>query len=440
MQNREALEAIVDWLEGEGRGHRSTNYRLRDWLLSRQRYWGCPIPVVHCDDCGLVPVPDDQLPVLLPDVTDYKPKGKSPLATAEDWVNTTCPKCGKPALRETDTMDTFVDSSWYFLRYCDAGNDEAPWDPEVLARWAPADQYIGGVEHAILHLMYARFFVKALADMGHLDHQEPFKALFTQGMITRDGAKMSKSKGNVISPTPYVERYGADTARCYILFIGPPDQDADWSDSGVEGVHRFLGRLWRLAAEVAEQGEPAAVDASANGAAGDDLELLRKAHWAIDKVTADMSGRFTFNTAIAAVMELVNECYARRAKAGEASLRFAIATAASLIFPFAPHTGADVYELITGEPRLGGAVADRRPGAARARRGRDRAADQRQAARSHGGVRERRSRAARDARAGAPARAGAHRRQGRGQGDRRAVEARELRRALIRHRIVAIGG
>ncbi len=349
MQNREALEAIVDWLEGEGRGHRSTNYRLRDWLLSRQRYWGCPIPVVHCDDCGLVPVPDDQLPVLLPDVTDYKPKGKSPLATAEDWVNTTCPKCGKPALRETDTMDTFVDSSWYFLRYCDAGNDEAPWDPEVLARWAPADQYIGGVEHAILHLMYARFFVKALADMGHLDHQEPFKALFTQGMITRDGAKMSKSKGNVISPTPYVERYGADTARCYILFIGPPDQDADWSDSGVEGVHRFLGRLWRLAAEVAEQGEPAAVDPSANGAAGDDLELLRKAHWAIDKVTADMSGRFSFNTAIAAVMELVNECYARRAKAGEASLRFAIATAASLIFPFAPHTGADVYELITGK-------------------------------------------------------------------------------------------
>jgi leucyl-tRNA synthetase len=263
-------------------------------------------------------------------------------------VNTSCPKCGRPALRETDTMDTFVDSSWYFMRYCDAGNDEAPFDPAVLARWMPVDQYIGGVEHAILHLMYARFFVKALADMGYMDVQEPFKALFTQGMITRDGAKMSKSKGNVISPTPYVERYGADTARCYILFIGPPDQDADWSDSGVEGVYRFLGRLWRLGAELAEQGEPAPVDATVNGAAGDDLELLRKAHWAIDKVTGDLTGRFAFNTAIAAVMELVNECYARRGKAGATSLRFATATAASLIFQFAPHTGADVYEMLTG--------------------------------------------------------------------------------------------
>jgi leucyl-tRNA synthetase len=211
------------------------------------------------------------------------------------------------------------------------------------------DQYIGGVEHAILHLMYARFFVKALADMGLVNAQEPFRRLFTQGMITRDGAKMSKSKGNVISPTAYVERYGADTARCYTLFIGPPDQDADWSDSGVEGVHRFLSRLWRLAAELAEQGTPQPIDAAANGAAGDDLELLRKAHWAIDKVTGDMSGRFAFNTAIAAVMELVNECYARREGASEATLRFATATAASLIFPFAPHCGSDVYELLTGE-------------------------------------------------------------------------------------------
>src|SRR5215217_4283631 len=348
IPNREALELIVDWLDDQGRGHRSINYRLRDWLLSRQRYWGCPIPIVHCDRCGLVPVPDDELPVLLPDVSDYKPKGRSPLAAAEDWVNTSCPRCGKPALRETDTMDTFVDSSWYFMRYCDAGNDEAAWDPAVLARWMPIDQYIGGVEHAVLHLMYARFFVKALADMGYVGVQETFKALFTQGMITRDGAKMSKSKGNVISPTVYVERYGADTARCYILFIGPPDQDADWSDSGVEGVHRFLGRLWRLGADLADRQPPAAVDGNLNGASGPDRELLRKSHWAIDKVTGDLGGRFAFNTAIAAVMEPVNECYARRAAASDAGLRFATATAASLIFPFAPHCGADVYERLTG--------------------------------------------------------------------------------------------
>src|SRR5215212_10264068 len=251
MHNREALEKIVDWLDEQGKGHRSLNYRLRDWLLSRQRYWGCPIPIIHCPNCGLVPVPDDQLPVRLPDVTDYKPRGRSPLAAAEDWVNVDCPRCGTAAKRETDTMDTFVDSSWYFLRYTDADNDTAAFDPETAGRWMPIDQYVGGVEHAILHLLYARFFVKALADMGQLTVEEPFKALFTQGMITRDGAKMSKSKGNMISPMPYVERYGADTARCYILFIGPPDHDADWTDKGVEGVHRFLGRLWRLGADVA---------------------------------------------------------------------------------------------------------------------------------------------------------------------------------------------
>jgi leucyl-tRNA synthetase len=348
MDSREARDAIVDWLESEGRGERSVNYRLRDWLLSRQRYWGTPIPVIHCDLDGIVPVPEDQLPVLLPDVRDYKPKGRSPLATAEEWLHTTCPRCGGPAERETDTMDTFVDSSWYFMRYCDADNDEAPWDEDVLAEWMPVDQYIGGVEHAILHLMYARFFTKALADMGLTEVQEPFKALFTQGMITRDGAKMSKSKGNVISPTPYVERYGADTARCYTLFIGPPDQDADWKDDGVEGVHRFLGRLWRLGAEVAESGDQLQPDGRANGAAGDDLELLRKAHWAIDKVTGDMTGRFAFNTAIAAVMELTNECYTRRAAVHRDTLVFAVATAASLVFSFAPHCGADVYDMLTG--------------------------------------------------------------------------------------------
>ena len=246
MSSPEATRSITEWLAKDGRGRPSVNYRLRDWLLSRQRYWGCPIPVVYCDGCGLVPVPEDQLPVLLPDIQDYAPKGRSPLAGAEDWVATECPRCGGPARRETDTMDTFVDSSWYFLRYCDARNDEAAWDREVVRSWMPVDQYIGGVEHAILHLMYARFFVKALADLSLLDVQEPFEALFTIGMITREGAKMSSSKGNVVDPAEYVERYGADTARSYVLFIGAPDQDADWTDKGVEGVHRFLARLWRL--------------------------------------------------------------------------------------------------------------------------------------------------------------------------------------------------
>jgi leucyl-tRNA synthetase len=347
LPNREALDAIVTWLDREGKGHLSVNYRLRDWLLSRQRYWGCPIPIIHCERCGIVPVPEADLPVVLPDVADYAPKGRSPLAAAEDWVNVSCPSCGGAALRETDTMDTFVDSSWYFMRYADSHNDEAPWDPDVLARWMPVDQYIGGVEHAILHLMYARFFTKALADLGHLNFQEPFARLFTQGMITRAGAKMSKSRGNVISPEPLVERYGADTLRAYILFIGPPDQDADWSDTGVEGVHRFLGRLWRLSADAADHTPDHPVPDELSPA---DLELLRKAHWAIEKVTNDMAGRFAFNTAIAAIMELTNTISKQR-EDGDPSpgaLRFALATAASLLFPFAPHTAADAYERLTG--------------------------------------------------------------------------------------------
>jgi leucyl-tRNA synthetase len=350
MGNRAALEAIVAWLDREGKGHASVNYRLRDWLVSRQRYWGCPIPIIHCSACGMVPVPEQDLPVELPDVTDYKPRGKSPLAAVAEWVNVDCPGCGGPARRETDTMDTFVDSSWYFLRYCDANNDAAPWGRRALAEWMPVDQYIGGVEHAILHLMYARFFTKAFADMELLDVQEPFQALFTQGMITRDGAKMSKSKGNVISPATYVERYGADTARCYILFIGPPDQDADWSDEGVEGVHRFLARLWRIGAELAAAGPAAEAESPVDASAlpEPDLALVRKAHWAIDKVTNDMAGRFAFNTAIAAVMELVNEVYRHRETAGPQAQRFAVATAASLVFPFAPHVASEVYELLTG--------------------------------------------------------------------------------------------
>ncbi|MDX6732103.1 MAG: leucyl-tRNA synthetase, partial [Baekduia sp.] len=312
----------------------------------RQRYWGCPIPIVSCPDCGLVAVPDEDLPVLLPEIEDYAPKGRSPLASAEDWVNVTCPVCGGPARRETDTMDTFVDSSWYFLRYTDPHNDQRAFDPEVANRWMPVDQYIGGVEHAILHLLYARFFTKALADLGQLDVREPFERLFTQGMITKDGAKMSKSKGNVVSPASIVDRFGVDTARAYTLFIGPPDQDADWSDTGVEGMHRFLARLWRLSAIAADElpDVPVPDDLSEDG-----LRVVRKAHWAIDKVTNDMDQRFAFNTAIAAVMELINEVRPeRRGDADAGSVRFALATAASLLFPFAPHVATDAYHLLTG--------------------------------------------------------------------------------------------
>jgi leucyl-tRNA synthetase len=340
--------AIVAWLAERGEGAASVNFRLRDWLISRQRYWGCPIPVVYCDECGIQPVPEQDLPVELPEVEDYQPRGRSPLAAAEHWVRTKCPNCGGEARRETDTMDTFVDSSWYFLRYCDAHNDSAPWDRTVVDSWMPVNPYIGGVEHAILHLMYSRFFVKALADMGLLGFQEPFRTLFTQGMILGpDGNKMSSSKGNSIAPSAIVERFGADSARCYVLFMGPLDQDAAWADTGVEGVHRFLSRLWRagdeIAAASAEQGpaeQPSAPE-------GDALVLVRKANWAIEKVTADVGSRWSFNTAIAAVMELINEIY-RHPEADLEARRFAVATAASIVFPFAPHLGSEVYEMLTG--------------------------------------------------------------------------------------------
>jgi leucyl-tRNA synthetase len=345
----EGKRAIVADLAERGLGRPAVNYRLRDWLLSRQRYWGCPIPIVHCGECGLVAVPDDQLPVELPDVEDYAPKGKSPLAAVEGWVDTECPSCGGPATRETDTMDTFVDSSWYFLRYLDPHNSELPFDRRNADFWMPVDNYIGGVEHAILHLMYARFFTKALADMGMLEAQEPFASLFTQGMITMDGAKMSSSKGNTVSAVETVDRYGADTARAYVCFLGPPERGGDWVPEGVEGVHRFLVRLWRLAEEVAARTAPG----EHPPAEGEATALLRKAHWAIDKVTHDIR-EFQFHTAIAAVMELVNDAYRLKGDLygdplTEAALRFATATAASLIFPFAPHLGSEVYDSLTGE-------------------------------------------------------------------------------------------
>ena len=357
--NREAYDEIVAWLAAEGRGEAAVNYRLRDWLVSRQRYWGAPIPIVYCDECGMVAVPEDQLPVLLPDIEEYAPKGKSPLAAAEDWVRTHCPQCGGEAHRETDTMDTFVDSSWYFLRYLDNRNDEAPWAREVADYWMPVDQYIGGVEHAILHLMYARFFMKALHDMDLLEAREPFANLFTQGMITRDGAKMSKSRGNTVSPAEYVDRFGADTLRTYICFHAPPIKGGDWSDEGAEGIFRFLSRLWRLGREVADStasegassASPAVAPTSLDGPA---RELLAKAHWAIDKVTRDIDPRFQFNTAISAVMELVNETYRLKGHlyedaTGAATVHFATATAASLLFPFAPHLCSEIYEWLEGE-------------------------------------------------------------------------------------------
>jgi leucyl-tRNA synthetase len=333
-----AKAAIVAALADRGLGHAAVNYRLRDWLLSRQRYWGCPIPMIHCGACGIVPVPESELPVLLPEVDDYVPKGRSPLAAAEAWVNVSCPSCGGPALRETDTMDTFVDSSWYFLRYTDPHNAAAPFDREIVDFWLPVNQYIGGIEHAILHLMYARFFTKALYDIGLVGFREPFARLFNQGMIYRFGAKMSKSKGNVVSPDELLDRFGADPLRLYILFMGPADQDKEWQDTGVEGMWRFLGRLWRVVHEELKR-EPQEPGATA---------LARKAHETIHKVTDDIERRFVFNTPVAAVMELVNDI--SREPSDPAS-RFAVETAVSLIQPYAPHIAEELWSAL-GHSRL----------------------------------------------------------------------------------------
>jgi leucyl-tRNA synthetase len=339
----EAKAAIVSWLESRGFARPAVSYRLRDWLLSRQRYWGCPIPIVYCGECGLVPVPEKDLPVLLPEIGEYLPKGRSPLASAEDWVRTTCPRCGGEARRETDTMDTFVDSSWYFIRYCDAHNDREAWNGEIVDYWLPVNQYIGGIEHAILHLLYARFFVKVLNDMGLLGFREPFLRLFTQGMIHYHGAKMSKSKGNVVPPDEMVAAYGADAVRLYILYMGPAEDDIEWQDRGIEGMARFLGRLWRLGHEVAERGQ---LEPPADG------PLIRRSHEAIAKVSDDILRRFQFNTPVAAVIELVNEIYRVKDdpdRAGE--VRLATETAVSLIQPFAPHLTEELWELL-GHERL----------------------------------------------------------------------------------------
>jgi len=338
----EAKAKAIDWLEAEGIGERTVQYRLRDWLLSRQRFWGCPIPVIYCDGCGIVPVPDRDLPVVAPDDVEFTPSGESPLKHHDGFLNVPCPTCGGPGRRETDTMDTFVDSSWYFLRFADPHNDEAPFSREAVADWLPVDQYIGGVEHAILHLMYARFFTKALADLGVAPKElrEPFARLFTQGMIRKDGAKMSKSKGNLVAPEDYFERYGADALRLFHLFVGPPQDDMDWDDAGIEGSYRFLGRLWRLGV-----GEAPGTVVDREPTAADE-EMARSRHRLIQRVT-DEYERWSYNTAVSAFMQFTNELYAYTQSAAGArreTLDEAIDTVLLLMAPMAPHITAELWE------------------------------------------------------------------------------------------------
>jgi leucyl-tRNA synthetase len=330
---------IVEWLEERSRARPAISYRIRDWGFSRQRYWGCPIPIVYCDDCGLVPVPDDELPVPLPEVEDYRPRGRPPLASNEEWLNVPCPRCGGPGTREADTMDTFVDSSWYFLRYTDPHNDHAPWDRAIADYWMPVDQYIGGIDHATGHLLYSRFFMKVLNELDLVGVREPFQRLFHQGWVRQGGSKMSKSRGNVTAPDELADAYGADAVRLYILFMGPADQDMEWTEEGVEGIARFLRRLWRVVGEAAE-----------SAPAGDpgDGPLARKAHRTIAKVTDDIERRFVFNTPISAVMELVNEL---SRSPSDPAVRFAAETVVSLIQPYAPHVAEELWQRL-GHERL----------------------------------------------------------------------------------------
>lgn len=344
MDNEEAMSAIIDWLEAHGVGKRRVNYRLRDWLVSRQRYWGAPIPMIYCPHCGTVPVPESDLPVMLPENVNFEGGTVSPLSGSEEFVNCKCPKCGADARRETDTMDTFICSSWYYLRYTDPRNTEMAFDKEKANYWMPVDQYIGGIEHAILHLLYSRFFTKVLRDAGLVDIDEPFERLLTQGMVIKDGAKMSKSKGNVVAPGEIISKYGADTARLFILFAAPPERDLEWSDQGVEGAFRFLSRVWRLVAQY----EGLIKDADAYDVASltkEEKELRRILHHTIKKVTEDIDKRYNFNTAISAVMELVNAVYAiKDANAVNGGLMKEIVSALLLLLaPFAPHMTEELW-------------------------------------------------------------------------------------------------
>ena len=358
MPNRKAIPEMIAYAEEKEIGRSTVNYRLRDWLISRQRYWGAPIPIVYCDDCGAVPIPEKDLPVLLPEDVEFKPTGDSPLKTCEEFMNTTCPECGKAATRESDTMDTFVDSSWYFLRYLSPNDDTQAINTEVCNKWLPVDQYIGGIEHAILHLLYARFFTKVIHDLGLIDFDEPFAHLFTQGMICKrskkDGQlyKMSKSKGNVVSPDGLIEQYGADTVRVYTLFIGPPEKDAEWNDSGIEGAARFLKRVWRIVYSnrktLLEFKDTTPEITSMEKV---ERDLYRKLNETIKSVSHDMDGSFHFNSAIAQIMELMNTLDASTIDENSSEqhkivFRNTIESILILLSPFAPHITEELWREI----------------------------------------------------------------------------------------------
>ncbi|GAB4296737.1 MAG: leucine--tRNA ligase [Desulfuromonadia bacterium] len=347
--SREAKEKIADWLEQEGIGRKTVNYRLRDWGISRQRYWGNPIPIIYCDDCGTVPVPEKDLPVVLPRDVVFTGEGGSPLAKLESFISVDCPLCGKPARRETDTMDTFVQSSWYFLRYCSPDLSTAPLDPDRVNYWMPVDQYIGGIEHAVLHLLYARFFTKVLRELGYVEVSEPFTNLLTQGMVIKDGAKMSKSKGNVVDPDALIQRYGADTARLFSLFAAPPEKDLDWSDQGVDGSFRFLNRVWKMVYELLPHLPPVGAPPATDDAL---RPLRRQLHKTIRKVTEDLTDRFHFNTAIAAIMEFVNTLQSFPGKSSPAALplmREALEAVIRMLAPFVPHIAEEMWEALGHE-------------------------------------------------------------------------------------------
>ncbi len=344
MKNTEAMKGITEYLQSIGRGEPTINFRLRDWGISRQRYWGAPIPVVHCEKCGTVPVKREDLPIILPEDVKLTGSGDSPIAQVESFVNTTCPSCGGRAKRETDTMDTFVESSWYFIRYASPSHKDKAFDAGEVAYWMPVDQYIGGIEHAILHLMYSRFFTMVLRDLGHVEFDEPFDRLLTQGMVIKDGAKMSKSKGNVIDPEDMISRYGADATRLFTLFAAPPEKDMDWSDQGIDGTYRFLTRLWRLVMDIRDMegtSQFSSVPASVE-------PIMRKTHQTIRKVTEDIDKRFRFNTAIAAMMELINELYkvkeSVKGKDEAAVLKYSVEHLLIMLSPFVPHIADELWE------------------------------------------------------------------------------------------------